>query len=127
MRVSPYFFGVPLAIMLAFPALRGQTQIVRSDFFPAELEFPELRKVQAEENIKDAASLARVKDGALFGDAGFEQYSRRVYELAPAASLSVEVVNLKDTKAAYSLLTLLRKVSTTLAGEASKGVPSARG
>ncbi len=109
MRVSGYFLSVPLAILLAIPALRSQTQIVRNDFFPAEFEFSELQKIQAEEKFKDAASLARIKDGALFSDVGFEEYSKRVYSLASGGTLTVEVVILKDTKAGYSLLTLLRK------------------
>lgn len=111
MRVSAYCFSIPLGIFLAFSTLQAQTQIVRRDFFPAELEFQELQKIQADESIKDAGSLGHVKDWALFADVGFEQYARRAYSLTTGGTLSIEVVTLKDSKAAYSLLTLLRKSS----------------
>lgn len=109
MRISVYCLSILPAIVLAFSTLQAQTQIVRTDFFPAELEFQELQKIQEDESIKDAGSLGRVKDGALFADVGFEQYARRAYSLTNGGTLSIEVVMLKDSKAAYSLLTLLRK------------------
>jgi len=107
MKISAYC--VLLAGLLALPALQGQTQIVGTDYFPAQFEFQELQKVQTDEIIKDERSLTHVKDGALLADAGFEQYAVRTYSVADGGILSIEVVTLKDSKAAYSLLTLLRK------------------
>ena len=107
MRLSTCSFSIPLAILLACSYLPSQTQVVRSNFFPAELEFQELAKIQADESTKDVGSLGRVKDGVLFADVGFEQYAKRTYILVTGGTLSIEVVTLKDSKAAYSLLTLL--------------------
>ncbi len=107
MKAPGFFSSILLTIFLVLPGL-AQTQIVRGDFYPAEMEFSELQKIQADENVRDAASLARIRNGDLFADVGFEQYSKRSYALADRGSLTIEVVTLKDTKAAYSILTLLR-------------------
>jgi hypothetical protein len=110
MKAMRKFISFVLAAFVSLVAACAQTQIVGENFFPAELEFKELQKVQSEESFKrDGGALGRVKDGNLFKDVGFEQYSRRSYALGGKGSLTVEVIELKDTKAAYSLISLLRK------------------
>ncbi len=88
--------------------LPGQTQFVGRDFFPAELEFRELLAVRSETGPEGAAALKHVEGGDLIDEAGAQKYARRAYTVATGA-LSVEVVTMKDAKAAYSVLTLLRK------------------
>ena len=56
--------------------------------------------------FEDAAGLSKVKDGRLVYDVGFIRYERVDY--SDASSLSIEIFTLLDSRAAYSLLTLLR-------------------
>ncbi len=105
--VSPLCLIV--ALTLSMSAGLAQTQLVSSSYFPADFEFKELGAVKSDQTLTDPASLASVPEGSLFVDVGFEKYSRRVYSLTNNGSLSVEVVRLKDARAAYSLLTLLRQ------------------
>jgi len=97
------------AVFMLVPAGQAQIELVRDNYFPAELEFRELGAIKAEQTLTDAASLSGIHDGSLFSGVGFEKYARRVYSLANIGSLSIEVVRLSDARAAYSLLTLLRK------------------
>jgi hypothetical protein len=100
---------VVLLVVLGGSTGWSQTELVSSNYFPADLEFRELGAVKSEKTLTDPASLSEVPDGPLFADVGFEKYSSRVYALAGSGTLSIEVVHLKDNRAAYSLLTLLRK------------------
>jgi hypothetical protein len=99
-----------LLVVLAFCVCAGwsQTELVSSNYFPADLEFRELAAVKSERTLTDPASLSGIPDSLLFLDVGFEKYSGRVYDLAGGGTLSIEIVRLKDNRAAYSLLTLLR-------------------
>jgi hypothetical protein len=106
---SRHFLSLILSAFLALSPSHAQTQVVRGDFFPADLEFKELQKIQSDDAFKDPAALGRIRDGNLIKDVGFERYSRRTYSLAGGGALSLEIFDLKDTKAAYSLLSLLRK------------------
>src|SRR5262249_31175455 len=54
------------------------------------------------------ASLAELPEGALLSEAGFRHYARRTYRLSPSGRLTIETVALRDSKAAYSILSLLR-------------------
>jgi hypothetical protein len=74
--------------------------------FPAPLEFPELQKILVEESLDQPARLARIEDGRLISDVGFEKYARRIYSAGKSGEISVAVVTLMDFRAAYSLLTL---------------------
>jgi hypothetical protein len=106
--------------MVLHPALvSGQTQFVGRDFFPADLEFRELQSVRTSTESQGAAGLDKVAGGDLIAEAGVQKYAQRVYTVAEGA-LSVEVVTMKDPKAAYSVLTLLRK------GPAVAGPPGDR-
>jgi hypothetical protein len=104
-------------LLLAAPALPAQVELVSSDYFPAELEFAELQKILSEETFTDPARLANVADGGLIQDVGFTKYARRVYLVANSHSLSIEIFTLLDTRAAYSLATVLRS------GELQDGPP----
>lgn len=83
--------------------------MVRSNYFPAEFEFNELGAIKSEQTLTDAGSLSAIREGLLFAEVGFDKYARRVYSLGSHGNLSIEVLRLKDARAAYSLLTLLRK------------------
>jgi hypothetical protein len=75
--------------------------------FPADTEFPELH-ASSNVLIEDPARLSKLEDGRLFKDVGFVRYAGRTYAIGASGSLSIEVVSLRDSRAAYSLLTLLR-------------------
>jgi uncharacterized protein DUF6599 len=94
-------------LALVIPACaRAQTQLVSEHYFPAEHEFRELTAVRSDFASADAARIG-VPESRLFAEAGFRRYQKRAYQVDPAGTLTVEVVGLRDAKAAYSLLTLL--------------------
>jgi len=95
--------------LIAFSTATAQVELVTGNCFPAELEFQELQKITSEESFANPERLSKVGDGRLFSDVGFEKYAKRVYSTADSASLSIEVVTLLDSRAAYSTLTLLRE------------------
>ena len=95
------------------PFLTAQTQLVTRNYFPADFEFVELRSVESQRELDEPASLAELPEGALFNEAGFRHYARRTYRLSPSGRLTIETVVLKDSKAAYSLLSLLRPDAVT--------------
>lgn len=113
MKFLAYFFIFLIAVS---PAI-AQIELVGDNFFPAEFEFEELRSVVSEIRIDDASDLADIENGGLITDVGFDRYIRRSYALGNTRILSIEVVSLLDARAAYSLLTLLRK------SEIRKGPP----
>ena len=111
----------------------AQTQLVSSDYFPAELEFKELRTVNMDKSGDGAAALADSKEAPIFAEAGFLHYARRTYGTESGSELTIEILTAKDEKAAYSLLTLLRS-SKILPGppgdsyaESDSGLVFARG
>jgi hypothetical protein len=104
MRFFAAFFTVLVAVAIA----TAQVELVSENYFPADFEFQELKSVSSDESFTDAARLSKVAGGPLFSDVGFDKYERRVYSVANSGSLSIEVVTLTDSRAAYSLLTLLR-------------------
>lgn len=103
------FFAIIFTLLLAAANTTAQVELVSDNYFPADSEFQELKSVSSDESFTEAARLAKVADSSLFPDVGFEKYARRIYSAANTGSLSIEVVTLKDSRAAYSLLTLLRK------------------
>jgi len=102
-----YLIYTLLCLIPFVPAAGAQLELVTDSFFPADLEFPELRQT-SEVVFEDPARLAKLDYGRLWGDVGFEKYAQRVYEVSKTGTLSIEIVSLKDYRAAYSLLTLLR-------------------
>jgi hypothetical protein len=88
----------------------AQVEMTSDNVFPADTEFPELHR-SSNELFNDPAGLSKLDDGRLFEDVGFERYAKRNYAIGDSGSLSIEVVLLRDFRAAYSLLTLLRNSS----------------
>jgi hypothetical protein len=86
----------------------AQTEFVGSNFFPAEMEFKELLAVRSERTYEEGASLAGIAGGEILSEAGCKRYATREYEVEGGGSLSIDVATLKDPKASYSVLTLLR-------------------
>ncbi len=104
MRLRAFLFPIGLIFVTALTAL-GQP--VSGGCFPSDFEFQELRIASSEATIQDAARLAKIDGGHLFLDVGFDNYVRRDYRVGDS-NLSIEVITLRDNRAAYSLLTLLR-------------------
>jgi hypothetical protein len=96
-----------LAVSLAATAI-PQTELVSEDYFPTNQEFHELQKASSKEIIENPDRLSEIENGQLFSDVGFDKYERREYPVRNNGVLSIEVVTLRDFRAAYSLLTLLR-------------------
>jgi hypothetical protein len=111
MKMTIYVYSLVAILLFLSVPVQGQTQMVGTNYYPAEFEFTQLAKVQSDETLSQAGDLKSVPDAALFADVGFERYDRRIYKLTPGGTLSIEVITLKDGKAAYSLLTLLGKMS----------------
>jgi hypothetical protein len=102
-----------LIALLFLAAIAGkaaaQTQFVGTTNFPAELEFNELHEIKSDIRITEASALSKIGDGLLFAQAGFSEYLARSYALPNKQTLVLEDVTLEDSRAAYSLSTLLRK------------------
>jgi len=102
-----------LIALLCFVAFAGsgaaQTQFIGTTNFPAELEFRELNEIKSDTTITEPSALSKVKDGKLFAKADFSKYLERSYALPNKQTLVMEDLELKDSRAAYSLITLLRK------------------
>lgn len=105
MKYCVFLFSLIFAIISTATA---QAELVSDGCFPADSEFAELHKIVLAESFVDSARLSKIYNGRLFSDVGFEKYAKRVYSLGNSGSLSIEVVTLRDTRAAYSILTLLR-------------------
>lgn len=97
--LSAFFSGLPLA---------AQTQLVSSRFFPADLEFRELKSVAKDIDIRAPGEQARLPRGPLMIEAGLRRYDARTYDLDSGGSLSIEIMTMADARGAYSLLSLLR-------------------
>src|SRR2546427_77019 len=98
-RIVP-MIAVLLASILGSSISPAQTELVQNHFSPASLEFVELRAVVSERELAGVSSLNEFPEGALLAEAGFQKYSRRTYETSPAGGLSIEIITLKDAKAA---------------------------
>ncbi len=97
-----------LVLLVTITWANAQVEFVKDDFFPADLEFPELKSVPPDESFEDPERLAEIENGRYVRDVGFEKYARRVCTTSSSGSLVIEVVTLRDNRAAFSLLTLLR-------------------
>ncbi len=107
--------------LIAAVSANAQITFVTDDYFPADLEFGELRNVTNEKNTSDPLQLQDIQNSQLISDVGFKSYSQREYAVGEQGFLSVEIVTLIDYRAAYSLLSLLRKspMQQDLLGDAS--------
>lgn len=90
-----------------------QIQMVSTSYFPAEMEFKELRSVRSEKGAVDSAGLGGLKEAPIFAEAGFAQYWERTYLTDLGSDLSIEVIKARDERAAYSLFTLFRSDGIT--------------
>jgi hypothetical protein len=87
----------------------AQVELVSDNYFPSDLEFRELQKLISEEVLESSSRLSKVDGGNLIANVGFNKYRRRTYSSQGEASVTIEAVTFQDTRAAYSILTLLRK------------------
>ncbi len=107
-----YRFGTS-PLILAFALLSwhrvatAQTEFVRGNFFPAEMEFRELGAVKSDRALDHLTSPDGIAGGTILVEAGCQRYAMREYEVVGGGLLSIEVATLKDPKASYSVLTLL--------------------
>ena len=100
-----------LSVLMCPAIAAAQVNLVADSYFPAELEFREMQKVLSDETIDEPSHLPKVDGAPLLLDMGLSKYARRIYSTGNTGSLSIEVVTLRDFRAAYSILTLLRDSS----------------
>jgi hypothetical protein len=127
MRLSRIFvaLAVPTGILIS-SLLYAQTQFVSGDFFPADLEFKEIKAVQADRLLKDPAELARLEYGPVLLEAGLKRYAERRYALVDSSSMTISIHTLGDARSAYSVLTMLARsrVQAGPPGDFSASEPS---
>ena len=97
MKSLALFFTLLIATI---PAI-AQIELVADDYFPAELEFEELKSIASENRFSDSEKLTDVENGDLIADVGFGSYSQRTYNMNRSGIFSIEVVSLMHTRAAY--------------------------
>ncbi len=94
-------------VIALMPIAFTQIELISADYFPADLEFQELKKVAQEEVFEDPVRISELENGSLLMAGGCRKYARRVYDTEDSGSLSIEIATLADARSAYSLLTLL--------------------
>lgn len=97
-----------LAVILILSVPPGAHSAAGASYFPENAELAGWTPTSSALDLEDAARLSEVENGRLMEAVGFLEYSRRTYVSANEASLSIEIVTLLDSRAAYSLLSLLR-------------------
>jgi hypothetical protein len=95
-------------LLIAAAAACAQTGAVSTGYFPSSQEFQEIHGVISENAFSDPQPLSGVENGRLISDVGFDSYSSRTYSAGDNGSITIELIRLQDSRAAYSLLTLLR-------------------
>jgi hypothetical protein len=96
-----------ISIVIFFTSVAAaQAKLSSDNYFPSANEVGEFEIISSDLSIDDPSRLSQLANGTLISDVGFRKYARRTYSLA-SRSLSIEVIELMDMKAAYSLLTLL--------------------
>jgi hypothetical protein len=89
----------------------SQVRFVSDSYFPADMEFRELTSVSEKSTVTDVSRLGGVPDSLLLLEVGFSKYERRVYATSDRGNLAIEIITLDDSRAAFSLLSLLRKAN----------------
>jgi hypothetical protein len=84
----------------------AQTKPPSDNYFPSTTEVSELGNISTDLSIDDSSHLPQLTNGTLISDVGFRKYNRRTYSLGATGTISIEVIELMDMKAAYSLLSL---------------------
>ncbi len=108
--LTALFCGLLWGNLSVLPA-RAQIELVRSDFFPADLEFKELVRVLPVPG--PLAVTPPASEAWIFDEVGYRKYERRNYETESRGALTIEIVTGKDERSAFSLLTLLRNSELT--------------
>lgn len=107
--MKPIKASISLAVGLLWLAtLHAQVQFVPGEYFPADLEFRELHPDGAAASATNTAALSKADGSKLLIEVGFEKYAKQAYSADDSGTLSIEIVTLKDARASYSILTLLR-------------------
>jgi hypothetical protein len=96
---------------LAAQFLPAQAELVKGDAYPAEFEFRELGEIGAREIVTDGKKLQALPEAPLAVEAGFQRYDTRTYALIAGGMLKIEFLELKDQRASFSMLTLLRNAA----------------
>jgi hypothetical protein len=99
-----------LAVLTIVPAVMGKSASDAASYFPEESDLGIQLPVSTNVEFENSAKLSEIADGKLVSDVGFSKYFGRTYT-ARNSSLTIEVFELLDSSAAYSLVTLLRKTS----------------
>ena len=73
MRAFVIAFLVLLAGTTCIPWLPAQTELVQSRYFPADLEFVELRSIRSEKELDTPSALAELPEGAFFAEVRGQQ------------------------------------------------------
>src|SRR5687768_6530837 len=103
------FWGLQAGLLFVLPLSAQAGRPAKDGLLPAASEFAEFRSIQSEVRLDSAGSSAKIPESPLFVEVGFDKYQRRLYATHTSGILSIEAVTLRDTKGAYSLLTLLGK------------------
>ena len=103
------FWGLLAGLLFRLPLFAQAGRPAKDGLLPAVSEFAEFRSIQSEVRLDSDRSVAKLPEGVLYSEVGFDKYERRVYAIHPSGTLSIEAVTLRDNKGAYSLLTLLGK------------------
>ncbi len=106
--LGPLFLGLLVVVLTAMPVV-AQSELIRNHYFPADQEFTELGDIQSEESLDEPATLKQLREGPLIVEAGLRKYSRRTYRLIEGGLLAIEIIEMKDARGSFSLLTLLRR------------------
>ena len=100
------YLAIPLLFITLASVAYSQVELVSGSYFPADLEFQELRTVTSDILIEDPAQIAKLPNGDLFSALGCSKYAKRIYRTAESSTLSIEIVTVADYRASFSLLTL---------------------
>jgi hypothetical protein len=104
--------GLSVLLFFLMPAsLDAQTLRISNDFFPASMEFKEIKAIRAEREIKDPAALAKLEQGPILIEAGLVHFAERSYVLENSGILVISIFSFPDVRNSYSVLSLLAKAS----------------
>jgi len=94
--------------MVVLPSVApAQVQLLVHEYFPADGEFRELVAAAEDLVVEKDDGRESPAEFALYREAGLERYHRRIYRLEGTGSLTIEIITLHDSRAAFSLLTIL--------------------
>jgi hypothetical protein len=103
------FLFVFIFIYIVVTVTNAQEKPVATGYFPAKDSVPGLDQIKSKNTFEDPQRLKTVENGSVFADVGFNKYDRYDYAVDGLGTLTIEILTLLDSRAAYSALTLLRK------------------